>query len=293
MDIELLKTFLEVARIRHFGKASDNLCLTPSAISARIRQLEESIGAPLFVRKRNDIHLTNTGEKLVPYAQSLVTLWNRAQLQVLVTNENEVVLGVSSVIGLWDTILQQWLEQLHISTLPVIVNVDISTPEVLQRKLQDSTLDIGFTFEFTPTLDLQIEQIACVPLILVSSKPNLTSEQAFENNYISVDWGTSFNTEIANTFLDMPSPRMNVSLGKIAQSLIIKHGGTAYIAEPSAREDLKQNKLFLVKDAPCLERCAYAAYNPDSEKILTIKKSLAIFDLIKDIAFPDMSIYVK
>ena len=41
MDIEILKTFLEVARVRHFGKASESLFITQSAVSARIRLLEE------------------------------------------------------------------------------------------------------------------------------------------------------------------------------------------------------------------------------------------------------------
>jgi len=37
VDIELLKTFLEVNRTRHFGKAAEHLFLTQSAVSARIR----------------------------------------------------------------------------------------------------------------------------------------------------------------------------------------------------------------------------------------------------------------
>ena len=41
MDTELLKTFLEVQKTRHFGNAADNLYLTQSAVSFRIRQLEQ------------------------------------------------------------------------------------------------------------------------------------------------------------------------------------------------------------------------------------------------------------
>ncbi|WP_082880488.1 MULTISPECIES: LysR family transcriptional regulator [unclassified Oleiphilus] len=39
MDIELLRTFLEVKNTRHFGKAAENLYLTQAAVSARIKQL--------------------------------------------------------------------------------------------------------------------------------------------------------------------------------------------------------------------------------------------------------------
>ena len=43
MDTELLKTFLEVSRTRHFGRAAESLYLTQSAVSFRIRQLENQL----------------------------------------------------------------------------------------------------------------------------------------------------------------------------------------------------------------------------------------------------------
>ena len=65
MDIDLLKTFLEVEKTRHFGRAANNLYLTQSAVSARIRLLEETLGVTLFIRHRNNIQLTKKGERLV------------------------------------------------------------------------------------------------------------------------------------------------------------------------------------------------------------------------------------
>jgi hypothetical protein len=38
LDIELLKTFLEVRKTRHFGKAAENLHLTQAAVSSNISQ---------------------------------------------------------------------------------------------------------------------------------------------------------------------------------------------------------------------------------------------------------------
>lgn len=65
MDTELLKTFLEVSRTRHFGRAAEALYLTQSAVSFRIRQLENQLGVNLFTRHRNNIRLTTAGEKLL------------------------------------------------------------------------------------------------------------------------------------------------------------------------------------------------------------------------------------
>lgn len=82
MDTELLKTFLEVQKTRHFGKAAENLYLTQSAVSFRIRQLEQSLGVPLFVRFRNNIQLTSAGELLLPHAEAVLTAIGAAKQQI-------------------------------------------------------------------------------------------------------------------------------------------------------------------------------------------------------------------
>lgn len=68
MDTELLKTFLEVSRTRHFGRAAESLYLTQSAVSFRIRQLENQLGANLFTRHRNNIRLPASGFYPMPKA---------------------------------------------------------------------------------------------------------------------------------------------------------------------------------------------------------------------------------
>ena len=81
MDTELLKTFMEVSRTRHFGRAAENLYLTQSAVSFRVRQLEGLLGVELFSRQRNNIRLTPAGEKLLPLAESSVMLEQRMSIQ--------------------------------------------------------------------------------------------------------------------------------------------------------------------------------------------------------------------
>ncbi len=57
--IQCLVTFESVARLRHAGRAADELCVTPSAVSHRIRQLESHLGFKLF--GRGDFTLTADG----------------------------------------------------------------------------------------------------------------------------------------------------------------------------------------------------------------------------------------
>jgi DNA-binding transcriptional LysR family regulator len=50
MDAALLRTFLEVDRMRSFTRAAENLSLRPSAVIARVRQVKSEIGRSLFKR---------------------------------------------------------------------------------------------------------------------------------------------------------------------------------------------------------------------------------------------------
>ncbi len=109
MDTELLKTFLEVSRTRHFGRAAESLYLTQSAVSFRIRQLENQLGVNLFTRHRNNIRLTAAGEKLLPYAETLMSTWQAASKEVAALHDITSFLSVPAprcgnvcLISSWD-----------------------------------------------------------------------------------------------------------------------------------------------------------------------------------------------
>ncbi|MGD8941462.1 MAG: LysR family transcriptional regulator, partial [Gammaproteobacteria bacterium] len=97
MDIGILKTFLEVYRTRHFGQAAENLFLTQSAVSARIRLLEQTVGVPLFTRNRNNIELTPAGQKLLKHAETILTTWNRARQEIAIEDNAQIPLSIGGV----------------------------------------------------------------------------------------------------------------------------------------------------------------------------------------------------
>ena len=70
-----LRVFAAAARHLSFGKAAEELHLTPPAVSMQIRELEEHVGLPLFDRSARQIALTVTGEYLLVYVRkTLATL---------------------------------------------------------------------------------------------------------------------------------------------------------------------------------------------------------------------------
>ena len=69
-----IRTFIALAEIRNFTKTAEQLFVAQSTVTNRIRDLEEELGKPLFIRNRKQIELTPAGEKFLDYAQRFIQL---------------------------------------------------------------------------------------------------------------------------------------------------------------------------------------------------------------------------
>lgn len=282
MDIGVLKTFLEVNRTRHFGQAADNLFLTQSAVSARIRLLEQTLGVPLFSRTRNNIELTPAGKKLVNYADTIINTWNRCRQEIALDESALVPLSVGGVPSLWDILLQDWLNHLLKSDPNLAINAEVHGSETLIRKLIDRTLDVAFLFESLQMTELVVEEVGNIQLVLVSSQEGLSVKEALSENYVMVDWGTSFSIAHAQHFSEIPPPKLHVHLGRLALSYISECGGAAYLAASMIRNELNNGTLYHVKDAPVIKRMTYAAYSPTSERREIIESAISQIDTLQN-----------
>ena len=82
MDTQALKAFMAVAHHQSFSTAADNLYLTQSAVSKRVKQLEEQLGSTLFDRHNRTISLTEAGQALLPRAREILDLVADTELQI-------------------------------------------------------------------------------------------------------------------------------------------------------------------------------------------------------------------
>lgn len=73
-SLAALRTFECAARHAHFGRAAAELCVTDSAVSHQIRQLEEQLGVSLFVREGRQIRPTMAAGRLMQSLQQAFEL---------------------------------------------------------------------------------------------------------------------------------------------------------------------------------------------------------------------------
>jgi LysR family transcriptional activator of glutamate synthase operon len=72
INADLLRTFIEVARLEHLGRAAEILQTDQSTLSRKIARLENEVGVPLFERIGRSIRLTQAGRRFVGRAERLL-----------------------------------------------------------------------------------------------------------------------------------------------------------------------------------------------------------------------------
>ena len=279
MDTGLLKAFLEVNRSRHFGRAANNLFLSQSAVSARIKQLEDELGLRLFTRDRNNIELTTAGKKFLIYAENILNTWNRARQEIAIPEGVDTLLSIAALPSIWDIFLEDWLSWTHKSNVSTALQADVMRTDSIMRNLLDGAIDLGFVFDPPKTPQLLVKELIPVPLVMVSSERSTSVENAVKENYIFVDWGTAFAMAHARQYPDAPPPALRAGVGRIALSFIKQCGGTAYLPEAMVYEQLGTD-LHRVEGAPVIHKEAYAIYSQSSNKLDTINGVLSWFDKV-------------
>lgn len=279
MDTDLLKTFLEVSRTRHFGKAAENLFLTRSAVSFRVKQLEGLLGVALFERQRNNIQPTPAGERMLGHAEAVLTAWERAKQDVSLSQHQSTQLAIGAGPNIWDAYLQAHLQDLHVGLPDVALRTEVLPPNVMTRQLMDRTLDLAISFDPPKLEQFELVSLGQINLLLVSTLQHQQLADIKAGQYVKVDWGTAFNILHAQDYAQLPVPTLHTSSARIALDFMLNNGGCGFLPEHLCQQALNDNTLFLVQGAKPICRSVYLAYWAENDRLAQIEQAV---DFLKD-----------
>jgi LysR family transcriptional regulator, hca operon transcriptional activator len=78
MDLRYLRYFIAVAEEMNFTRAAERLHTVQPSLSRQIRRLEEIVGAPLFIRNRHELEITEAGRIFLDESRAILQQMNRA-----------------------------------------------------------------------------------------------------------------------------------------------------------------------------------------------------------------------
>ncbi|MGH1543150.1 MAG: LysR family transcriptional regulator [Arenicella sp.] len=273
MNIEYIRAFLEIAATGSFQQAADNLHITQSAMSARIKGLEEQLNRQLFNRKRNGTTLTAPGRVFYRYARTVVKSWELARQEISLSEEftNMVSLGVQ--LNHWSSTATPWLYWMKDSAPNIATQVHSDYSDRLMALLRDGLLDIAVLYEPQQNPDLIIEQYVEEQLIMVSTEPRSAEKQAVPG-YVYVDWGKTFKIEHNRAFPDISTHHITVGMAIVGLNHILEQGGSGYFLAREVQKFLDEGKLYPVAKAPTFSLTAYLAYFSEAAESPAVQKAL-------------------
>ncbi len=258
MDIELARTFLEVVGNGTFVAAAERLHVTQTAVSARIRALEEQLGRRLFVRSKAGAKLTPAGERFQRDALTLMQVWERARQRVALPPGHENVISVGGELSLWSPLLANWLLWMRRHQSTIALRAAVNTPRQLLDDLKQGELDLAILYNPPVQTDLTVELLTEEKLVMVTSSPegNFNAQ-----SYIHIEWGQSFAASERAAFPNLGSPAVSISFGPLAIAYILSAGGSGYFRLSVIRPYLDTGQIFLVPQAPEFSYSVHAVYS--------------------------------
>jgi LysR family glycine cleavage system transcriptional activator len=157
-----LRAFEAAARNRSFTAAAAELCVTVTAISHQIRQLEELLGQKLFERTPREVSLTVWGEKLYPDLRDGFDRFASAFDQIH-KNDGQKSLTITTTRAFAERWLMPRLLRFTNAVPDINVHVE-ATEEVLD--LRRSNVDVAIRYGRSPSPDM-----TSVPLLQDTYSP--------------------------------------------------------------------------------------------------------------------------
>jgi DNA-binding transcriptional LysR family regulator len=199
METQYLKTLCQVIATGSFSRAANDLCITQSAVSQRIRLLEERYGTPLLTRKGQTVLPTTAGTVVARKGEEILDLEQDMERQLqLLGRKRKLAVGCTPTFGI--IYLPQILNRfILLHSEDVDLSFAINTPDTCRKGLSGNELDLAVIEHCgdLPTDNAIIHQLPPDELIFVSTPtlqlncPDISLEELLAQRLIARREGCS------------------------------------------------------------------------------------------------------
>jgi LysR family transcriptional regulator for metE and metH len=173
--LSLIKTIAETGNLT---RAAEKLCLTQSAISQQLQDIEEKLEALLFFRTSKKMILTPPGERLLETAKGVLDQLRIAELDI-----GKLVHGETGLLRIGTTCLlcYKWLPSVMKSLKAIYpkVEMELWTPPDYAKSLLDRQLDIVITTSVDNNPDIHFTPLFKDEIVVIMNPQNSLTAKSF------------------------------------------------------------------------------------------------------------------
>lgn len=168
MNLDYLKTFVEVARLGNFSEVARRFSMTQPAVSFQIQRLERDLGVRLLERGPKSVTLTEAGKRLLEFAEK-VERQRQELLDELDRMREEltgrIVIAASTIPG--ELLLPSVLGEFKALHPAVDAQMEICDSLAVISKVQEGTHDVGFCGLLPDGKELDYFEVAEDEIVLI------------------------------------------------------------------------------------------------------------------------------
>ena len=296
LNILHLQTLCQIAQLGSFQAAADHLYTTQPTVSARMRELEGSLGFPVFQKRGRRMDLTTQGRELVQQVKPLL-----ASLEDVIYSLDDayhasglIRLGIAGLVG--QTWFPKFITAARAAMPQLSFDVEVGQTSLSVSKLESGHLDLVFMATPSLTSDrFHVEPIGVVDVLLVGA-PALVE---CDSNISDVNWLELLQTQpvwslssespmhaVLKKMLKEHNIRIKVDICSdvlTLKQLICCGTGIGLMTYPLIESELKCGDLVVLKNAPALPKIPFnAAWGMDQSqmvirRLVKLAKSISTF----------------
>lgn len=259
MNLDELRTFLEVIDCGSLAGAASRLHVTPSTVTARINALEAHLGSRLLRRNKSGAQLTSAGFRLQRYAELMTQLWQQARYDVALPPGISGVCNVGLEYDLWRDVGSRFLDHVRTRQPSVATATWPGEQRQLERWLDMGLIDVAFSYVARAREGFTSRLLFEDALALLSATAGASPE--LDASYVYVDHGNEFRRQHAEAFPGARPARVTIAASDWALDYVARTGSKGYLPLRIAAPAIDSGILHAVVGAPCFVRRVYLVEN--------------------------------
>jgi DNA-binding transcriptional LysR family regulator len=163
-----IEVFNAVARLKNYTRAAEELHMSQPAVSMQIKQLELSVGLPLFEQMGKSIYLTDAGEHMYDYGRNITDLLDEADTvfeAMKGVERGRLVISVATTASHFATRLLAEFTKQHAG---ITVSLDITNREALHRQLDNNEPDLVLMGQPPKGVEVDADAFMKNPLVMIA-----------------------------------------------------------------------------------------------------------------------------
>ena len=257
LNLHQLATFQVVAKHCSYVRAAEELHFSQPAVSAQIRQLEETLGVKLFEQIGRRTHLTQAGDELYHYSQKIFAVIDEAletMEELRGPDHGRLRVGADTTVGTY--VIPGLLGKFHQSYPEVEISLDVVNRAALVERIMSNEIDIAIVGRVPDDVPVVIEPFAPNELVLVASpyhrlagRTNVPLSELAKEHFLMREVGSGTRAALELVLQEVEVP-LHVSM-HMGNNSAIKQGvaaglGIALISRVALDMELETNRLVIL-----------------------------------------------